>query len=69
MLKFLIKFRYRVNIKWLELLDEKKANLILPTHVALIDPVIMFAFLWNKKALNPVELKLISLDKKTKYSR
>ena len=54
LLKFLIKFRYRVNIKWLELLDEKKANLILPTHVALIDPVIMFAFLWNKKALNPV---------------
>ena len=53
-LKFLIRFRYRVNIKWLELLDEKWSNLILPSHVALIDPVIMFAFLWEKKKLSPV---------------
>ena len=54
LMKFLIRFRYRVNIKWLELLDEKWSNLILPSHVALMDPVIMFAFLWDKKKLSPV---------------
>ena len=26
----------------------------MPTHVALVDPVIMFAYLWSKKSLNPV---------------
>ena len=54
LLKFLIKFRYRVNITWLELLDEKWSNIIFPSHVALMDPVIMFAFLWEKKTLSPV---------------
>ena len=53
-LKFLIKFRYRVNITWLELLDSDWSKLILPSHVALMDPVIMFAFLWDKKNLSPI---------------
>ena len=38
----------------MELLNEKWSNLILPSHVALMDPVIMFAFLWDKKSLSPV---------------
>ena len=54
LLKLLIKFRYRVDIKWLELFDSNNTNLILPSHIALIDPVIMFAFFWNKKHLRPV---------------
>jgi hypothetical protein len=29
----------------MELLDEKGSKLILPSHVALMDPVIMFAYL------------------------
>ena len=54
LMKFFIRLRYRVNITWLELLDEKWSKLILPSHVALMDPVIMFAFLWEKKWLSPV---------------
>ena len=53
-LKFLIRFRYRVEIKWLELLDTEWAKLIFPSHVALMDPVIIFAYLWAKKPLSPV---------------
>lgn len=53
-MKFFIKIRYRVNIKWLDLLDSQWSKLILPTHVALMDPVILFAFLWSKKRLSPV---------------
>ena len=53
-LKFLTKFRYRVEIKWLDLLDSEWSKLILPTHVALMDPVIMFGYLWAKKSLSPV---------------
>ena len=54
LLKFLTIFRYRVEIKWLDLLDSKWSKLILPTHVALMDPVIMFGYLWAKKSLSPV---------------
>ena len=53
-LKFFIRIRYRVGIKWLELLDSEWSKLVLPSHVALMDPVIMFAFLWSKKRLSPV---------------
>ena len=38
----------------MELLDEKGSKLILPSHVALMDPVIMFAYLWDQKWLSPV---------------
>ena len=54
LLKFLIKLRYNINIKWIELLDSKHTSLIFPSHVALIDPIIIFAFLWQKKKINPV---------------
>lgn len=54
LLQTLIRFRYRVEIKWMDLLDGKESKLILPTHVALMDPVIMFAYLWDKKSLSPV---------------
>ena len=54
LLKILIKIRYRINISGLELLDTPWSKLILPTHVALMDPIIMFAFLSRKKKINPV---------------
>lgn len=54
LLKFLLKSRYKVEIKWLELMNEKWSNLVLPSHVALVDPLIISAFLWNKKKLSPV---------------
>lgn len=54
LLKFLIRFRYRVSITWLELLNSDWSKLILPSHVALMDPVIISAFLWEKQKLSPV---------------
>ena len=54
LLKLLIRFRYSVNITWLELLNSDKSKLILPSHVALVDPIMIFAFLWKKKKINPV---------------
>lgn len=53
-LKFLLWLRYSIDIKWLELLKAEWSKLILPTHVALMDPVILFAYLWAKKRLSPV---------------
>lgn len=52
--KFLIRFRYRVKITWLDLLDSKWSKLVFPAHVALMDPLIISAYLWNKKLLRPV---------------
>ena len=54
LLKILLWLRYSIDIKWLELLEEKWSKLILPSHVALMDPAILFAYLWNKKRLSPV---------------
>ena len=54
LLQFLIRFRYRIKFTWLELLDLEWAKLVLPSHVALIDPIIMFAFLWKDKRLTPI---------------
>ena len=54
LLKLLIKSRYKVEIKWLEFMNEMWSNLVLPSHVALVDPLIISAFLWNKKKLSPV---------------
>jgi len=54
LMKLFIRARYRVNITWLELLDRKWSNLILPSHVALMDPLIIFAFLWENGKLSPV---------------
>ena len=35
-------------------MDGDWAKLVLPSHVALVDPVIISAFLWKKKWLSPV---------------
>lgn len=53
-LKFFIKLRYQVNISWLELLDLDWPKLFFPSHIALIDPIILFAFLWKRKRIKPV---------------
>ena len=35
-------------------MDQEWSKLVLPSHVALMDPVIISAFLWEKKRLSPV---------------
>lgn len=51
--KKLLSLRYHVKIEWEELLDTEWA-LILPNHVALIDPQILLAFLSKYKKLHPL---------------
>lgn len=53
-LQTLIKIRYNINIKGLENLSEKTPTLIFPSHVALMDPVIIYAFLRTKWKICPI---------------
>lgn len=53
-MKLLLKIRYRVKITWLELIEKDSPNLILPSHVALMDPAIIYAYLRWKWTLCPV---------------
>ena len=52
--RFFLSLRYKVEIKGLEVLDHKGANLILPNHQALVDPQIISSQLWKKIAIVPV---------------
>jgi len=52
--RFFLSLRYKVEIKGLEVLDHKGANLILPNHQALVDPQILSSQLWKKIAIVPV---------------
>lgn len=53
-LKILLKIRYRINITWLELLDYPECKLILPSHVALVDPIILYILFREKWKVAPV---------------
>ena len=53
-LRRLLTFRYKVEIKGLEHLDEKHSHLIMPSHVALVDPIVVFAFLRKQLPLCPI---------------
>jgi 1-acyl-sn-glycerol-3-phosphate acyltransferase len=53
-LRRLLTFRYTVTVEGLELLDKKHTYLVMPSHVALVDPLIMYAFLRKKIPLHPV---------------
>ena len=55
--KRILSFRYKVEIKGLEHLDEKRSHLIMPAHIALVDPILVFAFLREKIRLHPVMTK------------
>lgn len=52
--KLLLSIRYDIKITWLENMEKDKSHLILPSHVALMDPVIMFTYLSEKGKINPV---------------
>lgn len=49
----ILSLRYHVTIKWEKHL-QKGTTLVLPNHVALVDPQIVMAFLWTKVRLDPV---------------
>ncbi len=49
-----LSLRYRVNITWKQNLIHDGPVLVLPNHVALVDPRIMLSFLWKYLKLSPV---------------
>lgn len=53
-IQLLIKIRYRINISGLNLLDWNETKLILPSHVALIDPIILYVFFREKGKICPL---------------
>ena len=52
--KYLLKIRYRINITWQELLDSHESKLILPSHIALVDPIIIYSFFREKGKICPL---------------
>ena len=53
-LRRLLSFRYKVEIKGTELLDDDSTCLFMPSHVALVDPMIMYTFLREKVKVYPL---------------
>lgn len=54
LIQLLLKIRYRVEITGLDLLEKEKSHLILPSHVALMDPVIIYSYLREKWNIRPI---------------
>lgn len=52
--KFFLSFRYKVNLVWKENLLHNWPVLILPNHVALVDPQILIVFLWKYLKVSPL---------------
>lgn len=52
--RFVLSLRYRVRLTWVENLKHSWPILILPNHVALVDPRILIAFLWKYVIASPV---------------
>jgi 1-acyl-sn-glycerol-3-phosphate acyltransferase len=57
-LRWLLTFRYTVEIKGQELLDKKNTYLVMPSHIALVDPLLLYSFLRKKIPLHPVVTKM-----------
>ena len=50
----ILSLRYKVKMKWVEHLTHDGPVLVLPNHVALVDPRIMLSFLWKYLPVSPV---------------
>jgi 1-acyl-sn-glycerol-3-phosphate acyltransferase len=52
--RFLLRFRYKIRVKGLEVLQNNSPLFILPNHQALIDPVILVSHLYRYTTVTPV---------------
>lgn len=52
--RFFLSLRYRVKMIWIENLKHNWPVLILPNHVALVDPEILIVFLWKYLDVSPL---------------
>ncbi len=63
-IRLCLKFRYRIEVRGLEEMKAKvppgkKGILFLPNHPAHIDPVILFALLWNEYRMRPLVVEFM----------
>ncbi|WP_439183772.1 AMP-binding protein [Carboxylicivirga taeanensis] len=56
LLRFILGARYKVSVKGQELLNTPSAKLILPNHQAIMDPILLFAYLYKYTSAVPVML-------------
>ena len=52
--RFFLWLRYKVEIKWTETLNHDGPILLLPNHVALVDPQILISYLYKYLEVSPV---------------
>ena len=58
MFRLLISLRYRVRVHGVEQVrNSKEGTLILPNHVALVDPPLVFTSLWRALKPRPLDLR------------
>ena len=50
----ILKLRYTISINWEKELNHNWPILILPNHIAIIDPIIILAFLWKNLDIFPI---------------
>ena len=55
-LRMILRSRYQVSVKGEEVLRNGKATLILPNHQAIMDPILLFAWLYRYTSAVPVML-------------
>ncbi|MBR8537723.1 AMP-binding protein [Carboxylicivirga sediminis] len=56
LLRFILGARYKVNVKGRETLNSQSPKLILPNHQAIMDPILLFAYLYKYTTAVPVML-------------
>ena len=52
--RFFLSLRYKIKITWSENLKHNWPILLLPNHVALVDPEILIVFLWKYLDISPL---------------
>jgi len=52
--RLVLSIRYKVKLTWVENLQHNWPILLLPNHMALVDPRILIAFLWKYIIASPV---------------
>ncbi len=61
----ILSLRYKIEAKGLEKISSKKVGgfLFLPNHVALVEPVMLFSFLWPKFRMRPLVVEYVYRQK------
>lgn len=56
--KFILSARYKIEVKWLDLFKKDTSYLVLPSHVALVDPILLYCVLNEKIKVRPLASRM-----------